>query len=148
MKLLGFYQCAIAMLICLLSFVILNEARPYINSEHTLQNMRQIPQWHCLRYRRFDLVRRCRNHRLLDSRILKEHMPEESTKPPKKSPIEPIETPRQSPTESKESRDVSTVETVGAPANETQDSNKKTDDAVYETHLVFVSDHDRPNLNA
>ncbi|XP_051158150.1 uncharacterized protein LOC127279679 [Leptopilina boulardi] len=29
-----------------------------------LENMRQIPQWHCLRYRKFDLVRRCRNYRL------------------------------------------------------------------------------------
>ncbi|KOX68689.1 hypothetical protein WN51_04175 [Melipona quadrifasciata] len=29
----------------------------------TIENMRQIPQWHCLRYRKFDLVRRCRNYR-------------------------------------------------------------------------------------
>ncbi|KAJ9575441.1 hypothetical protein L9F63_007692, partial [Diploptera punctata] len=29
-----------------------------------LENMRQIPQWHCLRYRRFDLVKRCRNYRV------------------------------------------------------------------------------------
>jgi hypothetical protein len=29
-----------------------------------LRNMQQIPQWHCLRYRRFDLVKRCRNYRV------------------------------------------------------------------------------------
>ncbi|XP_018393197.1 PREDICTED: uncharacterized protein LOC108772206 [Cyphomyrmex costatus] len=41
---------------------------PASNSEvlynlQAIENMRQIPQWHCLRYRKFDFVRRCRNYR-------------------------------------------------------------------------------------
>ncbi|XP_011056911.1 PREDICTED: uncharacterized protein LOC105147528 [Acromyrmex echinatior] len=36
---------------------------PASNSEAAIENMRQIPQWHCLRYRKFDFVRRCRNYR-------------------------------------------------------------------------------------
>ncbi|XP_012349021.1 uncharacterized protein LOC100870722 isoform X2 [Apis florea] len=39
-------------------------AYPASNPEIAIENMRQIPQWHCLRYRKFDLVRRCRNYRL------------------------------------------------------------------------------------
>ncbi|XP_063972627.1 uncharacterized protein LOC135160228 isoform X2 [Diachasmimorpha longicaudata] len=37
---------------------------PASDPEAAMENMRQIPQWHCLRYRKFDLVRRCRNYRL------------------------------------------------------------------------------------
>ncbi|KDR15498.1 hypothetical protein L798_10476 [Zootermopsis nevadensis] len=40
------------------------EGYPIQNPEHTLRNMQKIPQWHCLRYRRFDLVKRCRNYRM------------------------------------------------------------------------------------
>ncbi|PNF33619.1 hypothetical protein B7P43_G13024, partial [Cryptotermes secundus] len=41
-----------------------------------LRNMQQIPQWHCLRYRRFDLVKRCRNYRV--AQISAHHEPSES----------------------------------------------------------------------
>ncbi|XP_012275078.1 uncharacterized protein LOC105696865 [Orussus abietinus] len=37
---------------------------PIGNPEAAIESMRQIPQWHCLRYRKFDLVRRCRNYRI------------------------------------------------------------------------------------
>ncbi|XP_034249211.1 uncharacterized protein LOC117650051 [Thrips palmi] len=35
--------------------------------DQVLENMKQIPQWHCLRYRKFDLVtqhKRCRHFRI------------------------------------------------------------------------------------
>ncbi|XP_015598285.1 uncharacterized protein LOC107269204 [Cephus cinctus] len=42
----------------------LAKAIPVGNPEAAIESMRQIPQWHCLRYRKFDLVRRCRNYRI------------------------------------------------------------------------------------
>ncbi|KAL6434768.1 hypothetical protein ACFW04_005164 [Cataglyphis niger] len=50
-------------------FVAIIFGYPASNSEalynlQAIENMRQIPQWHCLRYRKFDFVRRCRNYRL------------------------------------------------------------------------------------
>ncbi|OXU31124.1 hypothetical protein TSAR_005034 [Trichomalopsis sarcophagae] len=41
-----------------------SSAYPAGDPEAAIENMRQIPQWHCLRYRKFDLVRRCRNYRI------------------------------------------------------------------------------------
>ncbi|XP_043519304.1 uncharacterized protein LOC122533544 isoform X2 [Frieseomelitta varia] len=53
---------------CILTVVfflaVATSAYPASNPEIAIENMRQIPQWHCLRYRKFDLVRRCRNYRL------------------------------------------------------------------------------------
>ncbi|XP_023707602.1 uncharacterized protein LOC111864527 [Cryptotermes secundus] len=53
-----------------------SHTHPIENSEHALRNMQQIPQWHCLRYRRFDLVKRCRNYRV--AQISAHHEPSES----------------------------------------------------------------------
>ncbi|XP_044731058.1 uncharacterized protein LOC123294054 [Chrysoperla carnea] len=36
---------------------------PIGNPETAVKNMHKIPQWHCLRYRKFDLYRRCRHFR-------------------------------------------------------------------------------------
>ncbi|GAB1863183.1 hypothetical protein CAJAP_04262 [Camponotus japonicus] len=55
------------LVLCLLTTILLVAAvfgYPASNSEAAIENMRQIPQWHCLRYRKFDFVRRCRNYRL------------------------------------------------------------------------------------
>ncbi|KAJ3635753.1 hypothetical protein MTP99_008639 [Tenebrio molitor] len=36
---------------------------PVGNPESALEIMLQIPQWHCMRYRKFELVRRCRGYK-------------------------------------------------------------------------------------
>ncbi|KAJ8919828.1 hypothetical protein NQ315_006357 [Exocentrus adspersus] len=36
---------------------------PVGNLEAALEVMAQIPQWHCMRYRKFELVRRCRSYK-------------------------------------------------------------------------------------
>ncbi|XP_018576976.1 uncharacterized protein LOC108915434 [Anoplophora glabripennis] len=36
---------------------------PVGNLESALEVMAQIPQWHCMRYRKFELVRRCRSYK-------------------------------------------------------------------------------------
>ncbi|XP_014232884.1 uncharacterized protein LOC106656435 [Trichogramma pretiosum] len=49
--------------VSLISVAALATAHPAGDPEAAIENMRQIPQWHCKRYRKFDLVRRCRNYR-------------------------------------------------------------------------------------
>ncbi|XP_014479907.1 PREDICTED: uncharacterized protein LOC106747120 [Dinoponera quadriceps] len=54
-------------LMCLLTMLLLivtASGYPAGNSDAAIENMRQIPQWHCLRYRKFHYVRRCRHYRL------------------------------------------------------------------------------------
>ncbi|KAJ8959494.1 hypothetical protein NQ318_022191 [Aromia moschata] len=36
---------------------------PAGNLESPLEVMAQVPQWHCMRYRKFELVRRCRSYK-------------------------------------------------------------------------------------
>ncbi|XP_048508368.1 uncharacterized protein LOC125500253 [Athalia rosae] len=60
-------QLSLKLLRCLLMLVVMAcivDALPIGNPEAAIENMRQIPQWHCLRYRKFDLVRRCRHYRI------------------------------------------------------------------------------------
>ncbi|KXZ75514.1 hypothetical protein TcasGA2_TC031750 [Tribolium castaneum] len=38
-------------------------AVPVGNPETAIELMAQIPQWHCMRYRKFELVRRCRGYK-------------------------------------------------------------------------------------
>ncbi|XP_017756062.1 PREDICTED: uncharacterized protein LOC108547868 [Eufriesea mexicana] len=57
----SFVSCV---LIVIFFLAVATSAYPASNPEIAIENMRQIPQWHCLRYRKFDLVRRCRNYRL------------------------------------------------------------------------------------
>ncbi|XP_044270234.1 uncharacterized protein LOC123014953 [Tribolium madens] len=39
------------------------EALPVGSPETAIELMAQIPQWHCMRYRKFELVRRCRGYK-------------------------------------------------------------------------------------
>ncbi|XP_076232805.1 uncharacterized protein LOC143178172 isoform X2 [Calliopsis andreniformis] len=57
----SFVSCILVVILFLATTA---SAYPASNPEIAIENMRQIPQWHCLRYRKFDLVRRCRNYRL------------------------------------------------------------------------------------
>ncbi|XP_028140377.1 uncharacterized protein LOC114334514 [Diabrotica virgifera virgifera] len=38
-------------------------ALPVGKPENALEVMSQVPQWHCMRYRKFELVRRCRSYK-------------------------------------------------------------------------------------
>ncbi|XP_046679151.1 uncharacterized protein LOC124366599 [Homalodisca vitripennis] len=49
----------------LLTLLAVTYGHPVSNADAIVENMRQIPQWHCLRYRKFDLVKRCRNYRVM-----------------------------------------------------------------------------------
>lgn len=68
----SFYRkdCSIYLYLCfivhMVLWVLLNVTNYFFKTYNlqAIENMRQIPQWHCLRYRKFDLVRRCRNYRL------------------------------------------------------------------------------------
>ncbi|XP_076286271.1 uncharacterized protein LOC143211954 isoform X2 [Lasioglossum baleicum] len=57
----SFVSC---ILVSMLFLAVITSGYPASNPEIAIESMRQIPQWHCLRYRKFDLVRRCRNYRL------------------------------------------------------------------------------------
>ncbi|XP_076381134.1 uncharacterized protein LOC143260192 isoform X2 [Megalopta genalis] len=57
----SFVSC---ILVSILFLAVTTSGYPASNPEIAIESMRQIPQWHCLRYRKFDLVRRCRNYRL------------------------------------------------------------------------------------
>ncbi|KAK4872708.1 hypothetical protein RN001_014737 [Aquatica leii] len=37
--------------------------RPLGNTDTALEAMAQVPQWHCMRYRKFELIRRCRGYK-------------------------------------------------------------------------------------
>ncbi|KAK3912021.1 Transmembrane protein 271 [Frankliniella fusca] len=65
--------CSLLALMLLLQAVLLAapvaEAKPMAmaSPDQVLEHMRQIPQWHCLRYRKFDMVaqhKRCRHFRI------------------------------------------------------------------------------------
>ncbi|XP_011502836.1 PREDICTED: uncharacterized protein LOC105366190 [Ceratosolen solmsi marchali] len=64
MKEIKLYNFGLLIIFYLILFITASAARPAGDSETAIENMRQIPQWHCLRYRKFDLVRRCRNYRI------------------------------------------------------------------------------------
>ncbi|XP_077293056.1 uncharacterized protein LOC143916052 [Arctopsyche grandis] len=57
-------NCLWSLVIVLLS-TLLVQSHPLASpqTQQALQGMKLIPQWHCLRYRKYDLVRRCRNFR-------------------------------------------------------------------------------------
>ncbi|KAK5639973.1 hypothetical protein RI129_010784 [Pyrocoelia pectoralis] len=38
-------------------------AHPVGNTDTALEAMAQVPQWHCMRYRKFELIRRCRGYK-------------------------------------------------------------------------------------
>ncbi|XP_016766964.1 uncharacterized protein LOC100578666 isoform X1 [Apis mellifera] len=63
------WNFVLCILVTVFFLAVTTSAYPASNPEimynlQAIENMRQIPQWHCLRYRKFDLVRRCRNYRL------------------------------------------------------------------------------------
>ncbi|XP_063233097.1 uncharacterized protein LOC134536930 [Bacillus rossius redtenbacheri] len=120
--LLRWCACALATLVFLAAAT---HARPYTNPEHALLNMRHIPQWHCLRYRRFDLVRRCRNHRLLDSRLLRQNM----TLSLREKKLR-----------------ASAAATVATTTVDYSDQSDETDPVMYDAQMVFVADDKRPGI--
>ncbi|KAF7269327.1 hypothetical protein GWI33_017648 [Rhynchophorus ferrugineus] len=58
LRLCALYSCV------LLFFIVYNSvAFPLAEEDPTLLAMHQVPQWHCMRYRKFELIRRCRSYK-------------------------------------------------------------------------------------
>ncbi|KAK9701834.1 hypothetical protein QE152_g30336 [Popillia japonica] len=59
-------KCSIVKWFCLgMFFVVFGNILciPIGQPEAAIEIMSQIPQWHCMRYRKFELVRRCRSYK-------------------------------------------------------------------------------------
>ncbi|XP_017780851.1 PREDICTED: uncharacterized protein LOC108565760 [Nicrophorus vespilloides] len=56
-------KCFYVLLVSFFLYIQFASTLPVGNPETTVEVMLQIPQWHCMRYRKFELVRRCRSYK-------------------------------------------------------------------------------------